>query len=149
MPASNYFNTYSFNDHMFCSRYVVVKRMRLYQHSAHCPVALRLFLERNPSYWCFIPLPLTEAQQENELFSNVSRATESESAYALMTYTHHQRKLAQYMNRVPYPSVAYTFSCLQIHQQRLFFNRFLMSDVDQLPYEACDFYQIKMIAVCK
>ncbi|CAF4800816.1 unnamed protein product, partial [Rotaria socialis] len=35
-------------------QHLIMKKMRLYQHSAHCPVAIQLFLEHNPAYWCFI-----------------------------------------------------------------------------------------------
>ena len=41
--------------------------MRLYQHSARCPVGLRTFLDCNPSYWCFIPLRWHDAEHENLL----------------------------------------------------------------------------------
>ncbi|CAF4750928.1 unnamed protein product, partial [Rotaria magnacalcarata] len=37
-------------------QHYVMREMRLYEHSAHCPVALQLFLDRNPNYWCFIPM---------------------------------------------------------------------------------------------
>ncbi|CAF1429983.1 unnamed protein product, partial [Rotaria sordida] len=40
-------------------------QMRLYQHAARCPEALRSFLDCNPMYWCFIPLPWDEAVTEN------------------------------------------------------------------------------------
>lgn len=39
--------------------------MRIYQHSAKCPVAFRTFLDCNPSYWCFISLRWYEAEEEN------------------------------------------------------------------------------------
>ncbi|CAF5154493.1 unnamed protein product, partial [Rotaria socialis] len=41
--------------------------MRLYQHSARCPIALRSFLDCNPTYWCFIPLVWSEAVAENDI----------------------------------------------------------------------------------
>ncbi|CAF4634620.1 unnamed protein product, partial [Rotaria magnacalcarata] len=43
----------------------IANRMRLYQHSARCPVALRSFLDCNPIYWCFIPVLWSEALAEN------------------------------------------------------------------------------------
>ncbi len=42
-----------------------MKQMRLYQHSARCPVALRTFLDCNPSYWCFISLRWHDAEEDN------------------------------------------------------------------------------------
>ena len=35
--------------------------MWLYQHTARCPVAIQLFLEANPGYWCLIPMKNEEA----------------------------------------------------------------------------------------
>ncbi|CAF4326958.1 unnamed protein product, partial [Rotaria sordida] len=43
----------------------MANQMRFYQHSARCPEALRSFLDCNPMYWCFIPLPWDEAVTEN------------------------------------------------------------------------------------
>ncbi|CAF4502401.1 unnamed protein product [Rotaria socialis] len=40
---------------------LILKQLCLYQHSARCPVALHVFLDCNPIYWCFIPLPRYEA----------------------------------------------------------------------------------------
>ncbi|CAF3980756.1 unnamed protein product [Rotaria sordida] len=43
----------------------MANQMRLYQHSARCPAVLRSFLDCNPTYWCFIPIPWDEAVTEN------------------------------------------------------------------------------------
>ncbi|CAF4630968.1 unnamed protein product, partial [Rotaria socialis] len=39
------------------------------------------------------------------------------------------------------------FSSAQIQKQRLFFDRHLLSPVDQLPYVETDLYKMKIIAV--
>ena len=49
---------------MPCSRNEIANKMRLYQHAARCPIALRLFLDCDPGYWCFIHLLCHDAQAE-------------------------------------------------------------------------------------
>ncbi|CAF4396489.1 unnamed protein product, partial [Rotaria sordida] len=63
--------------------------MRLYQHSARCPIALRLFLECNPNYWCFIPLLVDEAAVENKAYvqERTPCSTSSNEAAAAATIT--------------------------------------------------------------
>ena len=126
-----------------------MREMRLYQHLAHCPVALQLFLDRNPNYWCFIPMLENETRKEDDLYMRNIRATCSEIIMMLPTATEHQRKVADLLYHVPSSSAQNQFSRVQLHEQRLFFDRFLKSPVDELPYIETDLYQMKMIAVCK
>ncbi|CAF4087157.1 unnamed protein product [Rotaria magnacalcarata] len=104
--------------------------MRLYQHSAHCSVAVQLFLEHNPVYWYFIPRPRKEVEQENDFYARIVLAT------GLLT-------------GISFPPAERHFSSAQIQKQRLFFDRLLLSLVDQLPYVETDLYKMKIIAVCK
>ncbi|CAF4334779.1 unnamed protein product, partial [Rotaria magnacalcarata] len=64
-------------------QHLIMKKMRLYQHSAHCPVAIQLFLEHNPIYWCFISKSKEEVEQENDLYARIVRDTRSEFVYML------------------------------------------------------------------
>ena len=41
-------------------------RMRLYQHSVRCPVAMQLFLDANPQYWRFVPMSSDESQRPEQ-----------------------------------------------------------------------------------
>lgn len=130
----------------------MANKMRVYQHSARCPVALRLFLDCNPHYWCFIPLLWHEAQTENIASyrtetSSLDEDPEQTNLIA-MGATSNQR-LAYCLDRVPIPPAAYAFSYPQREQQRLFFENFLPSPVDQLPYSPVDLYKVAMIAVRK
>lgn len=43
----------------------MANKMRLYQHLAQCPVALRVFLDYNPIYWCFVPFLWEDALAES------------------------------------------------------------------------------------
>ncbi|CAF5072714.1 unnamed protein product, partial [Rotaria magnacalcarata] len=63
--------------------------MRLYEHSAHCPVALQLFLDRNPNYWCFIPMLEDETHKEDDLYARIIGATRSEIILMLAVDTEH------------------------------------------------------------
>ncbi|CAF2185656.1 unnamed protein product, partial [Rotaria magnacalcarata] len=45
------------------------------------------------------------------------------------------------------PPAGRHFSSVQIQKQRVFFDRFLLSPVDELPYIEADLYKIKIIAV--
>ena len=43
-------------------------RMKLYQHSAQCPVAMQIFLDANQQYWPFVPMTIEESQQSEQQF---------------------------------------------------------------------------------
>jgi hypothetical protein len=126
-----------------------MKKMRLYQHTAHCPVTLKLFLEHNPSYWCFISKSKEEVDQENDFYTRIVLKTRSEFVYMLPKRTNQERKVARLLTGLSLPSVQRHFSSAQIQKQRIFFDRLLLSPVDELPYVETDLYKMKIIAVCK
>ncbi|CAF5188020.1 unnamed protein product, partial [Rotaria magnacalcarata] len=61
-------------------RHIIVRKKRFYQHSAHCSVAVHLFLGHNPAYWCFISRSRREVEQENNFYTGLVLATGSEFA---------------------------------------------------------------------
>ena len=126
-----------------------MKETRLYQHSAHCPVALQRFLDRNLQYWCFIPMSEGEARKEDGLYTRTILATGSESIMTLPRNTEQQQKVADLLYRVPLSAAQTEFSRVQLHEQQLFFDRFLTGLADEYPYIETDLYQMKIIAVCK
>ncbi|CAF4688056.1 unnamed protein product, partial [Rotaria socialis] len=128
-------------------RHLIVRKMRLYQHSAHCSVAVQLFLEHNPAYWCFIPRPRKEVEQENDFYARIVLATGSEFVYVLPKRTNQEKKVARLLTGISFPPAERHFSSAQIQKQRLFFDRHLLSPVDQLPYVETDLYKMKIIAV--
>lgn len=83
--------------------------MRLYQHSARCPVALRAFLDSNPNYWCFIPQLSRDAAVDHG--PNAVEPADN--------------RVMTYLERVPLPPAAYAFSARQRDQQRCFFEWFI------------------------
>lgn len=40
--------------------------MALYQHSAHCSIAMQWFLDENPEYWPFVPVRVADEEQERD-----------------------------------------------------------------------------------
>jgi hypothetical protein len=135
-------------------RIEIANKMRLYQHTARCPAALRWFLASNPDYWCFIPLLWQEAQADNIAYfleRSVARRNIADVDFMsiiAITSTSSQR-VAFWLDRVPLPPAAYAFSYEQRRQQRAFFERFLASPVDQTPYSPVDSYKAAIIAVRK
>jgi len=135
--------------------------MRLYQHSARCPIALRSFLDCNPNYWCFIPILWVDAVTENIIhLRRIPRQREQTSAAAtsntdpelfniIVMGAMSNDRVARYLEHLPLPPVEYSFSYRQRQQQRAFFQQFLSSSTQQSPYSPIDLYQVAIIAVCK
>ena len=137
---------------MSCSRNDIAKKMRLYQHAARCPAALRLFLDCNPDYWCFIPLLWHNAQVENiaylqERSSSSTRIVDLDVTNVIAIATNGNHEVTDSLNRVPLTPIRYAFSYQQRQQQRLFFEQFLSLPIDQLPYFPVDLHKVAIIAV--
>ena len=122
--------------------------MRLYQHSARCPVALRLFLECNPIYWPFIPLHRSEELVETTVSSDGSSATDIALAYLTSTSAVHIDRVGDYLDRVPLPPRNHVFSFRQLHKQAIFFQQFLSCPlINELMYTPLNLYKVSIIAV--
>ncbi|CAF1566022.1 unnamed protein product [Adineta steineri] len=135
-------------------------KMRLYQHSARCPTALHLFLDCNPSYWCFIPMLKHEARAENIAYVRQATGSSSSSFHTTMgaqlshlsatSRIHRNSRVIPYLHDVPRsPSTSYEFSAEQSQKQCLFFEELLSfsSAIDHLPYSTVNLYKIAIIAV--
>ncbi|CAF2081067.1 unnamed protein product [Rotaria magnacalcarata] len=125
----------------------IANKMRLYQHSARCPIALRSFLDCNPTYWCFIPLVWSEAVAENDIHWHGASNIDPTFVHVLTTFATSNRRVARSLERVPLPPGRYAFSHRQVKQQRLFFEQFHSSPINQLPYMTLDLYKMAIIAV--
>ena len=136
--------------------------MRLYLHSARCPVALRSFLDCNPNYWCFIPLSWQDAITANIAFLRSRRTLSSSSsstsnilvadpdlANIVALGAIDDERVARYLDYIPPPPAPYVFSYRQRQQQRLFFEQLLSTPIQRQPYSVVDLYQMKIIAVRK
>ena len=123
--------------------------MRLYQHSARCPAALRAFLDCNPRYWCFIPRPATGPMLDNFNSFGEPRTRVSETDHLLRSGVIEDRQLVQCLDGVPPPPVNYTFSYQDRQQQRFFFKDQLSPNQPYPSYIAVDLFQIAVVAVRK
>lgn len=126
--------------------------MRLYQHTARCPVALEAFIDCNPMYRCFVPMDWHDA-----LIDNTEYLGREHNVRLRLRYddAHHNdpddpengADVIEYLQRVPLPLTAYAFSYQQRREQRTFFRHFLALDSPRSIYRALDLYQYKVIAV--
>ncbi|CAF5143378.1 unnamed protein product, partial [Rotaria magnacalcarata] len=89
----------SLTDALTCI-HIIVRKKRFYQHSAHCSVAVHLFLGHNPAYWCFISRSRREVEQENNFYTGLVLATGSEFAFILPKRTNHEKKVARLLTGV-------------------------------------------------
>ena len=122
--------------------------MLLYKHSARCPAAIQLFLDCNPHYWCFTPMPQQDAQRENqgyELPTSIPADPSSLSVTSAQTRSDHEAGCCM-TDLPPFPSNQYTFSTGQCAQQ---FRYFKMKQDYHLPNGNLDLYNAVIIAVCK
>ncbi|CAF1336713.1 unnamed protein product [Adineta steineri] len=136
----------------------VANKMRLYQHSARCPIALRLFLDYNPNYWCFIPMLKYRARAKNIAYVRQARGSSSSSFHETigaqmsdLTATSligRNSRVIPDLHDVPRPpSTIYEFSYEQRQKQRLFFEELLSSSTDQLSYSPVNLYKVAIIVV--
>ena len=107
--------------------------MLLYKHSARCPAAIQLFLDCNPQYWCFVPMPKTEEEAQNT------------ASFSL--HTRRDQEATVWLNSLPpVPSENYTFSVHQRTEQLQIFK----DKRDRLtPNFNLDLYNATIFAVCK
>ena len=123
--------------------------MRLYQHAARCPLALRTFLDGNPQYWCFIPRPCNETMLNNFNCLGEPRERPSEMDHLVRNGVIEDRRLVHYLERVPLPPTGFMFSYQDRQQQRFFFRRLISTGQDHIPYVSLDLYKVAIIAVRK
>ena len=121
--------------------------MLLYQHSPRCPMALPLFLDYNPDYWCFVPMKLSEANMAHSTarFASPRRTNESLSM-PLSSALRPEQEVRSLVEKVPKPPVGYIFSVYQRQQQAYFF-KWLKDRI--VPQDNVDLYNADIVAICK
>ena len=145
------------SDGIFSPRRRAANQMRLYTHSARFPIALGAFLDCNPDYWCFIPMPWDDA-----LFNDIchfKRGIGDTEQHATETDQNDDDddnddgeddpQLQNYVERVPFPPLGCIFSHRQRQKQRRFFRDFLALSFLPFSYRSLDLYQYKVITVCQ
>jgi hypothetical protein len=98
--------------------------MLLYQHLARCPVALQLFLDVNPDFWCLVPIKSNEVALP--IHANISITTQiipsPTTIESTLVYNKRLNALAKYlMEGIPKPPFGYVFSEQQVNEQLNFF----------------------------
>lgn len=124
-----------------------LRRMRLYQHVARCPVALGRFLQFNPQYWCFIPQLIDEDQPTSTDVFGEPLYRDSEIEYLFDQGIIVDVDVIRCLQRVPQPPVGYRFTYQQRQQQRFFFKHLLTDMIGQLPYRPVDLYRYAIVTV--
>lgn len=123
--------------------------MRLYQHTARCPVALRSFLECNPNYWCFVPMSSDDILTENVVhFHGDDNQIDPEVRFTMELTTVRNERTLYDMASIPMPPDAYGFSYRQRQNQRQFFEQLTNSLFLESPYSSLDLHRVAIIAVC-
>ena len=79
--------------------------MKLYQHSAQCPVAMQIFFDANPQYWSFVPMTIDESQQSE--LQSIEHSIEFSDQ--LDWNVRSKEDCRRYVEVVPKPPTAYTF----------------------------------------
>ncbi|CAF1029938.1 unnamed protein product [Adineta ricciae] len=126
----------------------IAGQMRLYRHSARCPVALRVFLDCNPAHWCFVPMTWHDSATESiRVLAQRSNERDPEIANIVRMGAINDRTVARQLDSVPIPPAPYAFSYRQRQQQREFFERLATLPLGRSPYSTIDLYQAKIIAV--
>ena len=122
--------------------------MLLYKHSARCPKAIQMFLDLNPRYWPLIPMPIREAQQENQSYVLPPSIPEDPTSHVITSiHTRSDHITGSCMvDLPPFPSNQYTFSTRQCAEQFRFFKT--KEDL-QMPNYNLDLYNATIVAVCK
>ena len=124
---------------------------KLYQHSTQCPAALRLFLNANPAYWCFVPMTKIEALVDN---TNLTKIEEDQLWNYKNPYVvdgeikEDLRPLSLVrwcVDHVPSPPLPYEFSLRQKLEQYEFFRH----RTDQVLSPYVDLYNASIVMACK
>ena len=107
--------------------------MILYRHVARCPNAMQIFLNFNSIYWCFIPITIDEAVEQNRNYMLPSSLVLLDTIYPtsirsrdgqLIPETFDRRSdetVRSCMRNLPSVPLGYTFSMRQRVKQFQYF----------------------------
>jgi hypothetical protein len=132
----------------------------LYQHSARCQYGLQRFLNKNPSYWCFIPQSVRQVKLANEAYVITSQPPPAEGPRSLLTASGKPMLFAeivadmirtdeeaeQLARNVPEPPMGYAFSYRQKEEQKQFFQ--VKNENRVFPSDFVHLYNYAIVAVC-
>ena len=142
--------------------------MFLYQHSPRCSLALQLFLNKNPEYWCLVPMTRDEARLDDQatassgcskasafVYTNAPEVPESPTfapkpkffQEVLNNLTRSSEESVWLSKSVAKPPAGYRFSRQQIEDQIHFFK--FKKEARVIPSNLVDLYKYTIVAVCK
>ena len=117
--------------------------MKLYQHSARCPVAMQIFLDANPRYWPFVPMTVEEAGTHEQLNYREPVIADVIDPEKMRTKS---SSLKMMKEDVPEPSGGFIFSRQQLTSQV----EYLHQKLDKkIPNFNIDLYNATIVALCK
>ena len=94
------------------------EKMLLHQHSMQCSTVIQLFLDKNPSYWPFVPMTIAEANQDNIIYQEMrARKTTPPNMFQFCQDV----STRNFLNNIPRSPADYKFSHRQIEKQIKFF----------------------------
>ncbi|CAF4337362.1 unnamed protein product, partial [Adineta steineri] len=115
----------------------------LYRHSARCPAVLELFLNNNPSYWCFVPVPM-----KREMRSRIHTPSPPPPLLAAAAPFSIQRQdimVQRLADNVPKPMGDYEFTPEHVSEQKQFFK--YCKDRHPINMHHLRFHQATIVAV--
>ena len=114
----------------------------LYLHAARCPAIMQLFLDRNPIYWCFVPVPKDTAARTSPFTRPLAPSPTPQVSAVLRA----DAQVARLLEHVPRPGHAdYTFSPEQVHEQKAYFK--FSKDRQPVNMHQTNFYNGTVVAV--
>ncbi|CAF1489062.1 unnamed protein product [Adineta steineri] len=117
----------------------------LYRHSARCPAVLELFLNNNPSYWCFVPVPM-KLEIRSRIHTPSPPAPPVVVAAAPPYTIQRQEELVQRLvDNVPKPLGYHEFTPEHVSEQKQFFK--YCKDRNPINMHHLRFHQATIVAV--
>ena len=120
----------------------------LYQHAARCPAVIQLFLDRNPLYWCFVPVPTDRALRANTYGPPQPIPTSGQITTTIANIPMVRRSdtlSMRFANNIPTPDGEYIFKHEHFNEQKHFFK--YGKDRDPINMHNLKFYNATVVAV--
>ena len=120
------------------------EKILLYQYSIQYSRVIQLFLDKNPSYWPFVPMTIAEANQDNAIYQSMrARITTMAAIPANMFHFCQDVSTRNFLNNIPKPPPGYKFSNRQIEKQ---IKSFQMNKINEPFDDQVNIYHAEIIA---